>query len=167
MNDRVPDARSLPPAENSIYRTRLQKRRQVIALLTDSQWAKWSDGVIAREARVSQPFVSKLRRELSQNVLSVRQTRRRGADKVIRNISRIGKRELAPEALRQLVLDAIHLGAWTIKELIDDTELPRQKLQTILTEAVKARIIITTTRNNRDPNGGRPETLYLPGPNSI
>lgn len=37
------------------------KRRAVLRLLNDSEWAKWSDREIARQCNVSQPFVSGLR----------------------------------------------------------------------------------------------------------
>src|SRR5687767_8011832 len=45
-------------------RSHEEKRRAVSSLLQDEEWWKKSDYAIAREARVSQPFVSKLRRQM-------------------------------------------------------------------------------------------------------
>jgi len=51
-------------AEHGLPRTNADKRKAVQALLQDEEWSMWSDGEISRRCRVSQPFVSKLRREL-------------------------------------------------------------------------------------------------------
>lgn len=45
-------------------RTNEDKRKSVRTLLTDDEWAKWSDRVIAKACRVSQPLVSGIRLEL-------------------------------------------------------------------------------------------------------
>lgn len=57
-------------AAHGLPRSNADKRRAVQTLLNDPEWSAWSDNVIAHKANVSQPFVSSLRRELSQNVLS-------------------------------------------------------------------------------------------------
>lgn len=57
-------------AAHGLPRSNADKRRAVAAILVDPEWSEWSDNVIAAKANVSQPFVSKLRRELTQNVLS-------------------------------------------------------------------------------------------------
>jgi hypothetical protein len=41
-------------------------------LLTDNEWSAWSDREIARQCAVSQPFVSKLRLSVTDNVISKR-----------------------------------------------------------------------------------------------
>jgi hypothetical protein len=79
-------------ATHGLPRSNEDKRRAVKILLEDEEWATWSDSVLAQKANVSQPFVSKLRRELSQNVLSEQPTMRRSADGVIRDTSKIGVR---------------------------------------------------------------------------
>lgn len=48
-------------AAHGMRRTNEDKRRSVLTLLNDAEWAKWSDGEIARKCAVSQPFVSKIR----------------------------------------------------------------------------------------------------------
>lgn len=65
-------------ADHGRRRTNEEKRKAVQTLLEDPEWQAWSDGQIARVCRVSQPFVGKVRGELTQNVLS--QTVRKGAD---------------------------------------------------------------------------------------
>lgn len=52
---------------HGLRRTNDDKRRAVLTLLEDAEWSAWSDGKIARQCGVSQPFVSGLRRDLSQN----------------------------------------------------------------------------------------------------
>lgn len=79
-------------ADHGQPRTNADKRAAATMLLMDSEWTKWSDGEIARQANVSQPFVSALRRELTtQNVLS-EQTTRVGKDSVARDTSKIGRK---------------------------------------------------------------------------
>lgn len=40
------------------------KRKSAILLLSDEEWSQWSDHKIAKHCKVTQPFVSKLRKEL-------------------------------------------------------------------------------------------------------
>jgi hypothetical protein len=92
-------------AEHGLPRSNADKRKAVRTILADDEWVGWSDGVIARRAKVSQPFVSALRRETenlvppekgergkaTQNVLSARPAKRVGADGVARSTAKIGK----------------------------------------------------------------------------
>lgn len=54
-------------ASHGLRRTNADKRRAVEVLLRDGEWSSWSDNQIAKACGVSQPFVSKLRSELSSN----------------------------------------------------------------------------------------------------
>ena len=54
-------------ATHGIRRSNADKRRAVGTLLKDDEWSKWSDRHIAKLCRVSQPFVSSMRKELSDN----------------------------------------------------------------------------------------------------
>lgn len=47
-----------------------EKRRAVLTLLNDPTWCRWSNHEIARRCRVSNPFVGKLRKQLTANVNS-------------------------------------------------------------------------------------------------
>lgn len=91
--------------DNGERRSNADKRLAVSTLLKDGEWMGWSDGVIAKRAKVSQPFVSAMRREQeawvppekkgepgqpTQNVLSDRPTVRTGADGVKRSTANIG-----------------------------------------------------------------------------
>ena len=63
-------------ADHGLPRTNADKHRAVLTLLNDPDWTSWSDGQIAKAARVSQPFVSTLRRErASQNGSEMPQAR--------------------------------------------------------------------------------------------
>ncbi len=52
-------------AEHGLRRTDEDKRRAATTLLTDDEWNKWSDNQIAKKCKVSQPFISALRKELA------------------------------------------------------------------------------------------------------
>lgn len=54
-------------AKHGLRRTNADKRRAVETLLHDTEWAQWSDREIARRCAVTQPFVSKIRDDLSDN----------------------------------------------------------------------------------------------------
>jgi hypothetical protein len=54
-------------ATHGLQRSNEDKRRAVEKLLGDQQWKRWSSRQIARACGVSQPFVDKLRAELSDN----------------------------------------------------------------------------------------------------
>lgn len=47
--------------------TNADKRRRVMTLLSDDEWAQWSDNSIAKHCGVAQSFVSRLRHECSLN----------------------------------------------------------------------------------------------------
>jgi ParB-like chromosome segregation protein Spo0J len=102
-------------AEHGLPRSNEDKRRAVATLLVDPEWSEWSDNVIAGKTAVSQPFVSKLRRELSQNVLSEESddqdaplpqpTKRRGADGFARETKNIGRSPRARASVSQAETD--------------------------------------------------------------
>lgn len=83
-------------ADHGLPRSPEDKRRAVTTLLKDPEWSTWSDSLVATKSNVSQPFVSKLRRELTQNVLSdpdatPQPTERLGADGRVQETKRIGR----------------------------------------------------------------------------
>ena len=49
---------------HGIRPTNADKRKAVLILLNDDEWAKWSDNQIAKHCKVTQPFVSKIRKEV-------------------------------------------------------------------------------------------------------
>jgi hypothetical protein len=59
------------PPHRVIRRTNADKRRYVLTLLRDPEWVAQSDTVIAKDAGVTQPFVSKLRKMEEQIVESL------------------------------------------------------------------------------------------------
>ncbi len=80
--------------QHGLPRSRADKRMVVTKLLSDPEWAQWSDGAIAKHAQVSQSFVSTMRRELtSQNILSEQPTARIGRDGVVRDTANIGREQ--------------------------------------------------------------------------
>jgi len=58
-------------AEHGLRRNDDDKHRAVNTLLTDDEWSHWSDNQIAKKCKVSQPFVSKLRKELNVSTVNV------------------------------------------------------------------------------------------------
>lgn len=70
-----------------------------------------------------------------------------------------------PESDRQLILHAVHLGAWTIEELTDETKLTRVEIQRILDDLHAAKTIIKKVSQEKPALRGRPKILWLPAPN--
>lgn len=78
-------------SRHGLPRTNADKRKAVESLLKDEQWGKWSDREIANRCGVSQPFVGKIRVELTDNGYQL-PTSRTGAD---------GKTRRAPEKTKK------------------------------------------------------------------
>ena len=57
-------------ASHGLRRSNQTKRNAVMTLLKDEEWKNWSDNEISKKCQVSQPFVSRLRKNLTYNVLS-------------------------------------------------------------------------------------------------
>lgn len=55
-------------ASHGMRRTNDDKRRAVLTLLRDEEWAQWSDNEIAKRCGVSQPFVSGMRGSLITDI---------------------------------------------------------------------------------------------------
>jgi ParB-like nuclease domain len=52
-------------ATHGLRRTHEDKRRAITAMLTDPEWAKWSDRAVAKSCMVDHKSVAKIRRELT------------------------------------------------------------------------------------------------------
>jgi len=79
-------------AKHGLRRTNADKRLVVTKLLKDEKWRKWSDGHIAEHCAVSQAFVSKVKRELTQNGFEF-PDRRMGRNRKNIDTKNIGKRK--------------------------------------------------------------------------
>ncbi len=77
-------------ADHGVGRSNQDKRNAVTKCLLDEEWGQWSAGMIADICRVSQVFVSKLRKELTQNGFEL-PSATRGKDGKFRNTENIGK----------------------------------------------------------------------------
>lgn len=53
-------------ATHGLRRTDADKRKSVLRLLNDDEWSKWSANVIAGKVGVSQPYVSRLKKEMAE-----------------------------------------------------------------------------------------------------
>jgi ParB-like chromosome segregation protein Spo0J len=49
---------------HGLRRTPADKRKAVLIMLDDVEWSEWSDREIAKQCKVSQPFVSKVRKDI-------------------------------------------------------------------------------------------------------
>lgn len=78
-------------ADHGWRRSNDDKRRAVLALLNDSEWASWSDREIARRCYVSAPFVGQLRPSASVNIYSATRTFSRGNNTAEMTVERIGR----------------------------------------------------------------------------
>lgn len=50
--------------------TNQDKRKHVLVLLNDEEWKYWTDSAIAKHCKVTQPFVSKIRKEIITVIIS-------------------------------------------------------------------------------------------------
>jgi hypothetical protein len=82
---------------HGLPRTNADKRRAVEALLRDEEWGKWSDREIARRCAVTQPFVSSVRKELTDNgyQMPAERTVERNGQTYAMNTEKIGQSELS------------------------------------------------------------------------
>lgn len=83
-------------AVHGMRRTNEDKRRAVMTLLNDAEWARWSDREIARRCGVTQPFVGRVRGETSDNCYQIapapRLAQRNGTTYTV-NTANIGQRQ--------------------------------------------------------------------------
>ena len=79
---------------HGLRRTNDDKRRAVTTLLEDDEWSQWSNREIARRCAVSDPFVAKMRGELSANgsQMTGERTVQRGDTVYTQNTTNIGAR---------------------------------------------------------------------------
>jgi hypothetical protein len=84
-------------ANHGFRRTNADKRKAVLTLLEDPEWQQWADTEIARRIVVTQPFVSKIRRELTQNGFECN-TVRKCADGRVMDTSKIGAKPHTKES---------------------------------------------------------------------
>lgn len=80
-------------ANHGLRRTNADKRRAVETLLRDQEWARWSDGEIAKRCQVSDRFVAAIRKELSPNGSEIPTERivTRGTQTYMQNTANVGK----------------------------------------------------------------------------
>ena len=76
-------------SEHGLRRTNNDKRKAVNKMLADPEWSQWSDGLIAKQCVVTQPFVSMVRRKLTQNGFES-SSNRKGKDGRTYNTEKIG-----------------------------------------------------------------------------
>ena len=80
-------------ADHGLRRTNADKRRAVTALLRDEEWSQWSDSEISRRCAVSQPFVGKVREDISHNGYKMQSERKveRNGTEYVQNTTNIGR----------------------------------------------------------------------------
>jgi hypothetical protein len=83
-------------AEHGLRRTNKDKRKAVLTFLSDAEWRQMSDNLISGACRVSQPFVSRIRKEMSTYNDYKSEQKRIGADGRETDVSRIGLRTKQP-----------------------------------------------------------------------
>jgi hypothetical protein len=79
-------------ATHGVRRSNDDKRRAVLLLLADEEWAKWSDREIARRCSVSQPLVTRIRAEHLQQFADGPRTVSRGGKVYSMDTARIGRK---------------------------------------------------------------------------
>lgn len=87
-------------ADHGLKRSPTDKRNAVRILLADEEWGQWSDREIARQCRVSHPFVAKVRQEVTGNVSSERVYVNRHGQTAVMETEKIGTNGGGEEARR-------------------------------------------------------------------
>lgn len=82
-------------ATNGIRRTNADKRKAVTILLMDEEWKTWTDHRIAEHCGVSQPMVSSLKKELTENDFQF-PSRRKCKNGKTMETNKIGKPSVEP-----------------------------------------------------------------------
>mgnify|MGYP000846823851 CR=1 FL=1 len=134
---------------HGLRRTNEDKRRAVMTLLDDAEWSQWSDGKIADRCGVSQPFVSSIRRDLSQNGFDVPAVRtvERGGTTYQQDTARIGKRpaETAAPASEELGPAPQEIKAEAVvpvpEEIDPEVAKARRELARLTTDALIDEVI--------------------------
>lgn len=84
----------------ALPRSRADKRKAVLTLLNDPEWKQWSDRQIARQCKVSDRTVNRLRHSICDNDADTKlnKTRKvkRGNTEYIVDTSKIGKSQITP-----------------------------------------------------------------------
>lgn len=105
-------------ATHGLRRTNEDKRRAVIRLLSDPEWAAWSDREIGRRCAVSHTFVVNLRKELSVNGLQIDARRvARGGTEYTMQTAAIGQPAQSEQIGRQPANQA-NAPIWEIESAI-------------------------------------------------
>ncbi|MEC4818037.1 MAG: ParB N-terminal domain-containing protein [Scytonema sp. PMC 1069.18] len=95
----------------ALPRSRQDKHRAVLTLLQDREWGTWSDREIAKQCKVSQPFVSRLKNNLTDNVISEKAKRtyktKHGTIAKM-NTTNIGKKTPTPGETKRVTIKPDH-----------------------------------------------------------
>lgn len=94
-------------ATHGLRRTNEDKRRAVLILLGDPEWAAWSDREIARRAHVGPPLVAELRR-VTVSSFSERTYQTRHGSVASMDVAAIGRRAAAVATIRSMPVDALY-----------------------------------------------------------
>lgn len=128
-------------ASHGLRRTNDDKRRAVLTLLEDQEWAKWSDNQVAKSCGVSHPFVGQVRRSLETVSSEPRSYTTKHGTEAVMNTENIGKKAEGkqPKTKRQLDArpddvpeasndDGLAEAQHTIAELAAENESLRDRL---------------------------------------
>lgn len=61
--------------DHGLRRTKADKRKAVVIMIDDVEWGEWSDREIAKQCKVSHPFVAKIRKEMGAKRDEVKSSR--------------------------------------------------------------------------------------------
>lgn len=135
-------------ATHGMRRTNADKRRAVLTLLNDKDWAKWSDRKIAEICAVSEMTVGRIRSEsIYNNVIDTPRIVERGGTVYEMQTANIGKREAQNEddPLEDLIDDPL-IQDWQeeiedeLKDVAIDKGMDRESLTEYSFEVVRERI---------------------------
>jgi ParB-like chromosome segregation protein Spo0J len=94
--------------DHGLRRTNGDKRKAVMTLFNDLEWAEWSDGAIARKCKVSTTFVGRVRKSLELERTEKKYINKHGQEKTI-NTEKISAPKAAPVVQPEVPQEDEHL----------------------------------------------------------
>jgi len=159
--------------DHGLRRTQADKRKAVVVMLNDIEWSEWSDRDIAKQCKVSHPFVAKIRKDMGaqrDEVKSMRgdtevklkvnnepkiQQETEGTDEGFKHqelVDTLAQMQSENEALQDKLAVAAYTGDDKEKEQLEETLVTlRSQIKSLEAEnrALKASLKIETEEKNQ------------------
>jgi len=101
--------------DHGLRRSNEDKRKAVMTLFNDMEWAEWSDAAIARKCKVSSAFVGRVRKVLDLDVTEKKYINKHGQEKTIKPVGKAPV--VAPPQEDEAMKELAHANVELVEEL--------------------------------------------------